>query len=325
MLEDPNSDLGRLARAQLILPYYHVVSDDDVVHVKHLYGYKTIAQFERDLEFLLANYCPIGLDEVIEGVATGRRPRRPSFHLTFDDGFREMHDIVAPALLAKGVSATFFVNSAFIDNRELCYLNKASILIEAVRRTGRMNGVLVALRSEGIAVQDGESGILSITYANKGVLDRIAAGIDVDFRDYLARHTPYLTTPQIDQLIQRGFTIGAHSVDHPLYSTISLEDQVGQTLISVAEVRKKFRLPYGVFAFPHSDFKVSSAFFTRIGESRIVDLTFGTAGLMEDSAPNHLQRFSLEKPVQPADRIVAFHHARRLAKMMTWRSKIIRN
>ena len=52
--------------------------------------------------------------EAVEG--SGKLDRR-CLHLTFDDGFRELHDVVAPILLRKGIPATFFVNSAFIDNK----------------------------------------------------------------------------------------------------------------------------------------------------------------------------------------------------------------
>ena len=56
-----------------------------------------------------------------------------SFLLTFDDGFREIYDIIAPILLDKGIPATFFISSGFLDNRELCYQHKASLLVEKVR------------------------------------------------------------------------------------------------------------------------------------------------------------------------------------------------
>src|SRR4029453_12175388 len=53
--------LTRMTRAPLVIPYYHVVTDEDLWHVKHLYGYKSPKQFIEDLEFLLRNSSPIGL------------------------------------------------------------------------------------------------------------------------------------------------------------------------------------------------------------------------------------------------------------------------
>jgi hypothetical protein len=38
----------------------------------------------------------------------------------------------------------------------------------------------------------------------------------------------------------------------------------------------------------------------------------------------HLQRFSLENPLEPASRILAYHHARRLGKMLTGQARVTR-
>jgi len=43
-----------------------------------------------------------------------------------------------------------------------------------------------------------------------------------------------------------------------------------------------------------------------------VDISFGTDGMINGQISRHLQRFSLEKPVLPAKRIVAMEVARKL-------------
>ena len=319
--------LRPLARVRVVTPYYHIVSDNDVPHVKHLHRHKNIAEFKDDLDFILQNYSPIDLHALLEHANTGRPLPARACLLTFDDGYSEMSHVVAPILLAKGVSATFFVSSAFVDNAELCYLNKASLLIEELisNRSPGIEGQLTALlRSRGTAGEDLKSAILSITYPERGLLDEMAGMVGLNFAEYLLRKKPYLTASQIADLIRDGFTIGAHSVDHPRYSAISIEQQVRQTIDSVKYVRERFRLTYGVFAFPHSDDGVSREAFRRIADSGLVELSFGTSGLMNDSVPNHLQRFSLEKPLKPAHRILAFQYARRLSRLTAGKSVVTR-
>ena len=36
-----------------IYPFYHAVSDEELIHIKHLYKVRTVKEFERDLDFLL--------------------------------------------------------------------------------------------------------------------------------------------------------------------------------------------------------------------------------------------------------------------------------
>jgi len=86
----PTSLLRALAGVEFILPYYHVVSDHEIPHVKHLYRHKSVSDFKADLDFILAHYSPIDLSELLNHVQSGRPLPEKSFLLTFDDGFREM-------------------------------------------------------------------------------------------------------------------------------------------------------------------------------------------------------------------------------------------
>jgi len=323
----PVSVLGKLTRTNLIIPYYHLVSNEDVLHVKHLYSYKNVNQFINDLDFIIKNYVPVTLNDVLDFIKNGRSFPRRSFLLTFDDGFREMYDVVAPILLRKGIPATFFINSGFIDNKELFYQHKASILKEHFQKTGSSNlkkEIKEMLQKSCKNDLDISSCVLSVKYHQKDILDKIALLMNIDFNDYLLKKQPYLNSCQIESLIKDGFTIGAHSIDHPLYSSISLRDQLGQTLESIKQIRNRFCLDYGAFAFPHSDHKVSMEFFKELYDSGVVDISFGTAGMLNDSFPENFQRFSLEKPLLPAKDIVSYQLIRKLFKSITGNDKIIR-
>ncbi len=121
---------NRAATTSIIVPYYHMVSDHGISHIKHLYSHKSIKLFREDLECLLSRYRPIDLFQFLDHIQERSRIEENAFLLTFDDGFREMYEIVAPILIEKGISATFFINSAFIDNKEMCFRNKASLVVE---------------------------------------------------------------------------------------------------------------------------------------------------------------------------------------------------
>src|SRR5262249_921534 len=152
-------------------------SNEDVWHVKHLYPYKTVARFTEDLDFLLKWYSPISLADLIAHVRSGQTLPESAFHLTFDDGFREMADVFAPILNAKGIPATFFVNSDFVDNAKLCYLNQASVLVELLRQRPSESvrqSVLNVLRGRNIVRDTAEAAILAVRYRDRDVLDEVA-------------------------------------------------------------------------------------------------------------------------------------------------------
>jgi len=315
----PFSLLKRCGSSKLIILYYHVVNNEDVPHIRHLYKHKSVRQFDDDLEFLLKNYSLIGLSDVI-GWVRGKDNLPPNcFLLTFDDGFREIYNIIAPILVDKGIPATFFISSAFLDNRELCYQHKACLLVEKIYK-GISPGTEVAIKE--ILVQIGLScsqltqGVLKVDYRQREALDRIAEVLLVDFQGYLDEKQPYLTSAQVKKLIDRGFAIGAHSIDHPYYAALSLAEQLEQTIGSVRQIRERFGLDYGAFAFPHNDAGLSQEFFKKVQESGLIDITFGTGGMVDGDLRSHRQRISLEKPLLPAREIIAWQYARKLYKKL---------
>ena len=108
--------VGLLARCSgngVLIPYYHMISGRELLHIKNLYPYKNEKEFTADLDFLLRHFRPVTLWDVIASTRGGGPLPSRSFLLTFDDGFREMADVVAPILLRKGVPAVFFVGQCF--------------------------------------------------------------------------------------------------------------------------------------------------------------------------------------------------------------------
>jgi peptidoglycan/xylan/chitin deacetylase (PgdA/CDA1 family) len=317
----------KLTQINLIVPLYHMISNEEVLHFKHLNEYKNVKQFVDDLNYLLKRYVPVSLFDIADFLKNGHSLPDRAFLLTFDDGFREMHDVVAPILLKKGVPATFFLTTDFIDNRRMCYLHKASILAEHFQKTrnSRLSEKIkeLVLRNN-IQTEDAKPGILSINYQQRGVIDEIAQLMNIDFDNYLSINKPYLTSAQIEKLIGDGFAIGAHSIDHPLFSSLDLKEQLYQAVESVKCIRERFGLNYGAFAFPHDDIDVSIRFFNELYNSGLVDVSFGTGGMIEDVVPNNIQRINFEKPLMPAETILALAFTRRLLNMMKGKRKMTR-
>lgn len=271
MKHTPVNELISKTGLRLLLPFYHCISNQTFPHFRYLNIHKNIKDFEKDLDFFLKHYKPISLEELIHIFNSNTPITKNIFHLTFDDGMREISDIVAPILEKKGIPATFFLNNNFIDNKDLFYRFKASILVDKLN----------------------DKSFLNIGYNNRNELDNIAKKHNIDFKEYLAKYQPYLTTYQISSLIKKGFTIGGHSLNHPTYYAIPFDEQVKQTINSVLELTNTFNLNYKVFAFPFTDYKINQSFFNKINNH--IDLTFGSAGLKHDIVKTNLQRLSFEE------------------------------
>jgi peptidoglycan/xylan/chitin deacetylase (PgdA/CDA1 family) len=276
-----------------------------------------VAKFREDLDFFSRHYQAFTLQELLEAIGGGRPLPGRALLLTFDDGFREMYDTVAPILLEKGLSATFFLNPAFLDNQGMAHHNKISLLIERLEQMGaraREPEILAICRQAGLDCADVRQGLLAITYGKRELVEKIAALLEYDFKAYLAKSRPYLTSGQVRALLEQGFTIGGHSLDHPWYPELSVEAQIAQTVDSVGELRERFGVSYGAFAFPHGDRGVGAALFEAMFASGKVDVSFGTAGMVRTGHCRHFQRFSVEYDLDPAAASLARHCARGLWK-----------
>jgi peptidoglycan/xylan/chitin deacetylase (PgdA/CDA1 family) len=312
-----------LCQSPMILPYYHMVSDEALPHVEPLYQYRTVRQFTDDVDFFLKHYQPVGLSDLLACVNNDKTLPPRAFLLSFDDGFREMTEIVAPILKSKGVPAVFFVNSTFVDNRELCFLQKIALVIARLKTKladGLEEKIKGVLRSKEINGDEIIPLLRSIPYAKRAVLDELESVCGLDFKMFLAQQKPYLTSEQIRAMLREGFTIGGHSVDHPFYGDLTLGEQLKQTRLSVEFVQQEFGVDYRAFAFPHSDTGVTTEFFERSYGDGTLQISFGTGGLLRDPWPKHFQRFSMEKTSLPVRPILCRQYARRLFRQTVQRT-----
>jgi peptidoglycan/xylan/chitin deacetylase (PgdA/CDA1 family) len=309
-------------RISPIIPYYHIVTDAEVPHVKHLYTYRGVAAFKRDLDVLLGRFRPMSLEELIAHLHSQSALPRDALLLTFDDGFREMQEVVAPILLAKGVPATFFVTTGYIDNHNFAHHNKLSVLLEHIFTKGGAaltHEVSQWLARHGMLGDGLKARILAIDYHQGHLVDELATVCEYDFAAYLATRQPYLTSEQIRWLLKQGFTIGSHSIDHPLYATLSVEEQLYQTRESLRFLAERFQIRYRAFAFPHSDAGVTMDFFRVLFDKGHLDVSFGTGGMLPHFFARNFQRFTMEKTLLPAESILAKQYVRFLYRTMTGR------
>jgi peptidoglycan/xylan/chitin deacetylase (PgdA/CDA1 family) len=272
-----------------LLPFSHIVSDAAPPHVRHLYTIPSMVRFKSDLEFLCRQYRPLQISE-LEQLSLRRDYKAcpHTFMLSFDDGMREVYDIIVPMLRQQGIPAIFFINSATIDNRQLMWRHKISLIIDRCKQQPRCVPPQICIgRGESL-----DAKLKALRFADEHIIDDMARFCEVDFDDYLRRAQPYLTTDQVLKLSQGGFAIGAHSHDHPYLHEMALEDQKKQISRSVEFIRA-LGLPCRYFAFPFHDKGVPTSVFSYLTDLDLV-LSFGASEARVDSVPFSFQRFWLD-------------------------------
>lgn len=270
----------------VFLPFYHVVSNEKLPYILN-YPYRSEKEFEKELDFYLEHFLPASLEEIVFARQSGRK----MFHLSFDDGLRQCADVIAPVLLRKGIPATFFINTGFIDNKKLFHRYKASLILSELWRTGNEK-VKKYLESNHL----GEDKLLQVSVFQEGILNEAAEMLELSFTDVLSRQQPYLSSAQVKRLSSEGFTIGAHSHTHPEFWKISEAEQLDEVKESMLRVVELVHPKLKVFSFPFTDSGVPASLLANIERENLCDFTFGTAGIKNDSVSFHLQRYPAEQP-----------------------------
>ncbi len=286
-------NITQLSGKNIIFPFYHLISDDTCPHIRHLYPVKSIDQFKKELDFFQKHYDPITLKEIIFHLKNNTKADKPSFFLSFDDGLKECFTIIAPLLKERNLTAAFFINTDFVDNRALFYRYKISLLIDALKQKHS------DFNSEKL---------LQFNYSDAEKINALAEEHQLDFDLFLKESQPYMTWSEIENLHSEGFYIGAHSVDHPLYAQLSLEEQIQQTQESLKIVQEKLSLEYKIFSFPFTDNGMSNQFFEWLFGEEKVDLSFGTAGIKDDNFSFHLQRLPMDNNLGSPKAFVLKNH-----------------
>ena len=250
--------MQRTAKRFVICPFYHAISDTPLPHITPLYRHRTETEFRKDLDWLLAHYTPIRWNEIDEY----ERMQKPAFCLTFDDGLKEFYTIAAPILEEKKIPCVCFLNSAFVDNKDMMFRYKE------------------ALQQQGI-----------------------------DWRLYLQEYKPYMTYKQIRDLESRGFEFGCHSVNHPHFEQLSLDEQLTQTLECEHELKKHVAIPHRLFAYPFGQEHLNAtALKMHIGTHEMV---FGTAN-MRPAGINMVNRITMDGTSVPIRNVIHGEYVREI-------------
>ncbi len=305
-----------------LLPFYHTVSDRFLPHIVHLYKPVSIAHFENDLDFFLAHFKAVSMEELTAMAEKNIRPNSPIFHLTFDDGLSQCNDIISPILIKKGIPATFFVNTGFVDNEGLFYRYKISLILESIKNDNvKSNTISAILKVKAPYIW----GILDkMTYHDTAMIDELGKAIDLDFRQWTKEHKPYMTWDQISHLSKKGFTIGGHSVDHPWFKHINVQEQKYQVSSCMKVLQEKLGTRPRCFSFPFSDENVSKAMIGWMYREEKIKMIFGISGIKHESIQNHLHRIPMEEEEFSARQILSAEYAYYWLKAPFGKNKIQR-
>ncbi len=239
----------KAAKPLSILVYHRVLSEPDPFRE----GVPSVDEFDCQMRLISRYFTPLALDDAVDAMANNTLPRN-AVCVTFDDGYRDNLTLALPILKKYHVPATVFVATGFLDS-------------------GRMwnDTVIEALRTyEGDTLTVPQLELFEAPTADVEQRCELAAQIITDIKHLDPRDrelrvkalecavgegrlpkTLMLDRQGVAELHSQGVEIGAHTVTHPILSTLAL-DQASQELDqSRRQLESITGAPVKFFAYPN--------------------------------------------------------------------------
>ena len=101
---------------------YHGVTNSDSIGIENSSGKHIKAEeFESQMKWLSENKKVVSLKEV--------NKVKGSVAITFDDAFKNVHDVALPILKKYDLPSTFFITTGFVENKRLFWVDKVEHMI----------------------------------------------------------------------------------------------------------------------------------------------------------------------------------------------------
>lgn len=234
-----------------ILTYHRVLPELDPMRP----GEPDPQRFRRQMARLRRFFTPIALPDAVQALKRGERLPQRAVAVTFDDGYADNLTVALPILREFGIPATVFVAAGFLDGGRMWN----DTVIEAVRS-----------RSEGAwDLSDIGLGILTVGEDEQkyqlaeNMLEAIKHRPSEERMTAVARIAEgggrlpddlMLTSEQLRELRTASIHIGAHTVSHPILTSLSAEASRREITESKVALERILSDEVSLFAYPNGKY-----------------------------------------------------------------------
>ena len=288
------SPAGPKARLSVLI-FHRVLPDPDPLFPEEIHA----RRFDELCGWLTVWFNVLPLDLAVQHMNAGTLPARAAC-ITFDDGYADNFQVAMPILQRHGLTATFFIATGFLDGGRMWN----DTLIETVRACDDLSAMAVDglprfARHQGgptIATRQAAIATLITHIKYRPVAERISLTEEIArTANVQLPHKLMMSSAEVKALRRAGMQIGAHTVSHPILSTLTdaqARQEIGDSKRFLEQLLGERII---VFAYPNGkpgeDYLPQSVEVVRsLGFDAAVSTQWGTSRMGDDTL--QIKRFT---------------------------------
>ncbi len=214
--------------------------------------------FRKQIRYLVKNYPVLDLEEAVDILKSGKTLPKNAVAITFDDGYRDNY--TAYQILKEfGATATFFITTNCIDNKEIFWVSEVRYLLTKTKPesfTIRIKGndeyfplVSPALREK--AVSKITRMIKSCTIPEREEVRKSLRSIVNDTGPLFQNQPLMLSSAQIEEMLKCGMKMGGHTLTHCNLPSAGIDAAREEIAGCRADLERSFGIKVTAFAYPN--------------------------------------------------------------------------
>ena len=240
-------------RPGLLVVNHHRVGDSAASRFDRQVFSQTQDGFDEQIKLLKRRMPILNCDEMEDMLLANKPMKRMYAAITFDDGYLDNYRNAFPVLQANSCSALFFLVTSFVGSAHVPWWDEIAYLVRNSRRDRLELSTPAPLNlSPG---EDREPAIRSVLLHFKREDNHSPAQFLEQLREQTGVTVPapgrrFLSWDEAREMQQGGQFFGSHTVNHPVLSQLTGEEQARELRNSREEMEAQLGRPVRTLAYP---------------------------------------------------------------------------
>lgn len=252
--------------------YFHLVSETSKPYYRNRISLSSI---EEQLQFFKKNYDVISVREAYCRYLDGIRFTNQLI-ITTDDGFSENYSVLLPLMKKYQLKYVPYICDASINNANLLWRHGLFVIMNSIGREALNKKIMEFAYENQLDQQKNEETLMGWSlrvFPNKDkeklMKDLWRRTMDTTVDEYLEINRPYLSTEQINEILDCGNEIGSHSATHPYFDKLSEKEIVAEVSGSIRNLSKMFNTNIISFSFPFGRNNAATSIIGKLGDVKV--------------------------------------------------------